>query len=226
MDPIGLISVREAADALGISPAAVRHKITSGSLAAIKQGRDWRLDERVVLGLARQPTRAGRPLSPEMAWAVLLYASGNPAAAARMFDHPRYRARAQSWLRDHPLPEHAARLRSRARSERFNIHPAEVPRLLERENVTRSGLSVPGALGLVGGSEAVEAYAPESAREDIVDDHALQPGDGSVLLRWVPGSVWARLPHTQSVPLAVVLVDLLDSDDPRVRREAGKTLAA
>lgn len=145
---------------------------------AIKQARDWRLNERVVVGLARQPIRAGRPLAPEMAWAVLLNASGDLDAAARMLDHPRDRSRAQSWLRDHPLPEHASRLRLRARGERFDIHPAEVPRLLARGNRMRGGRSAPEALALVGGSDTVEAYAPASAREAIIDEHALQTGDG------------------------------------------------
>lgn len=225
MDPVSLISVREAADVLGIGPAAVRHKINSGSLPAVRHGRDWQLDERVVRGLARQPAGAGRPLAAEMAWAVLLHASGDPDAADRMLDHPRYRTRARSWLRDHRLPDHAARLRSRARGERFDVHPSELPRLLERTDIMRSGLSSQ-SLGLVGGSGGVDAYGPESAREAIIDEHALQPGDGPVLLRWVADPVWARLPDVRSSPLAVQLADLLESDDPRVRREARKALAA
>jgi hypothetical protein len=226
MDPVGLISVREAADALGIGPAAVRHKITSGLLPAVKNGRDWQVEERVVRGLARQPAGAGRPLASEMAWAVLLYASGDPDAADRMLDNPRYRARMRSWLRDHPLPDHAAKLRARARSERFDVHPSELPRLLERSDIMRSGLSSEGALGLVGGSADVDAYGPQSIRETLINDHALQPGDGPVLLRWVHDSVWERLPEGRSAPLTVMLADLMESDDPRVRREAAKALAA
>jgi excisionase family DNA binding protein len=226
VDPIGLISVGEAADVLGIGPAAVRHKINSGGLPAVKQGRDWRLEERVVRGLARQPAEAGRPLAAEMAWAVLLYASGDPEAAERMLDHPRYRSRARAWLRDHRLADDAARLRPRARSERFDVHPSELPRLRERADIMRSGLSGEGALGLVGGSGDLEAYGPESGREAIIDEHGLQPGGGPALLRWVADSVWARLPVVRSAPLAVGLVDLLESEDPRVRREARRALAA
>jgi excisionase family DNA binding protein len=226
MDSISLISVREAADALGISPAAVRHKVTSGLLPAVKHGRDWQVEERAVRGLARQPAGAGRPLATEMAWAVLLYASGDLEAADQMLDHPRYRARVRSWLRDHPLPDHAPRLRARARSERFDVHPSELPRLLERADLMRSGLSSQGALGLVGGSRDVDAYGPESIREALIDEHALQPGDGPVLLRWVHDSVWERLPDAYSAPMAVMMTDLMESDDPRVRREAARALAA
>lgn len=220
------MSVRDAADALGIGPAAVRHKISSGLLPAVKHGRDWQVEERAVRNLARQPAGAGRPLAAEMAWAVLLYASGDPDAADQMVGHPRYRARVRSWLRDHPLADHAARLRARARSERFDVHPSELPRLLERPELMRSGLSSQGTLGLIGGSENVDAYGPDSLRQELIDDHALQPGDGPVLLRWVPDSVWERLPNVYSAPLAVMLTDLMESDDPRVRREAAKALAA
>ena len=224
--PVNLITVREAADALGISPAAVRHKITAGLLPAVKHGRDWQVEERAVRSLARQRPGAGRPLASEMAWAVLLYASGDPDGSDRMLDHPRYRARVRSWLRDHPLAGHAAKLRARARSERFDVHPAELPRLLERSDLMRSGLSNQGVLGLVGGSADVDAYGPQSARETLINDHALQPGDGPVLLRWVHDPVWERLPDGHSAPLAVMLIDLMESDDPRVRREAAKALTA
>ena len=190
-----LLSVRDAAEVLGVSPAAVRLKIGSGSLPAIKQGRDWWLDERVVRSLARQPAKVGRPLAPEMAWAVLLYASGDPDAANRMLEDQRYRSRLRSWLRDHPLPEHLASLRARARSERFEVHPSELPRLLGKDGVMRSGLSCGGVLGLVGGSGEVDVYAPASAREAIMQEHALEPGDGPVLVRWVSDPIWARLPE-------------------------------
>lgn len=226
MDPVNLVSVREAADALGISPRAVRLKIASGSLPAVQNGRDWQLDERVVRSLGRQPDRAGRPLSPEMAWAVLLYASDDPEAGDRMLDNPRYRSRARAWLRDHRLSDHCARLRSRARSERFDAHPSELSRLLERPDIMPSGLSSPDALGLVGGASGVDAYGPESAREALINEHALQPGNGPVLLRWVADPVWVRLGDARSAPRAVMLVDLMESEDPRVRREAARALDA
>lgn len=90
----------------------------------------------------------------------------------------------------------------------------------------RSGLSCGGVLGLVGGSGEVDVYAPASAREAIMQEHALEPGDGPVLVRWVSDPIWARLPEHRSAPFAAVLADLMESDDPRVRREAGKALAA
>ena len=220
------LSVREAAERLGVSPAAVRLRISGGELRAVKLGRDWRLDEREVLRLARRGDGAGRPLAPAMAWAVLLLASGDGFRADRLAGAPRYRARARQWLREHPLAEHAARLRERARRELFEAHPSELARLRNRSDVLLTGASAADAVGLVGEAQAVELYAPVAERDPIIDDHALLPGGGDVMVRWVPGDVWRVLDADGRVaPRAAVLVDLLESEDPRARREAARALA-
>ena len=84
------MSVQEAADALGVGPAAVRKSIASGTLPAIKRGRSWWLDAAEIDRRRRQPRGQGRALSPEMAWAVLLLASGDEDGAARAAGRERY----------------------------------------------------------------------------------------------------------------------------------------
>jgi excisionase family DNA binding protein len=95
MSDSSLMSVRQAADWLGVAPVSVRKRIASGRLPAVKRGRDWWLDERVVQRVARAQAGSGRPLSPAMAWAVLLLASGDEAAAGQMAGRDRYRSRAR-----------------------------------------------------------------------------------------------------------------------------------
>lgn len=220
------LSVREAAERLGVSPAAVRLRIAGGELPAVKLGRDWRLDEREVLRLARRGDGSGRPLSPAMAWAVLLLASGDALKADRLAGAPRYRARARQWLREHPLADDAARLRERARREQFEAHPSEVDRLRERPDVLLTGGSAADAVGLVGQAQAIEFYASASQRDSIIAEHALLTGAGDVAVRWVPDDIWRALDAADGVaPRAVVLVDLLESDDPRARRGAARALA-
>jgi excisionase family DNA binding protein len=220
------LSVRQAADRLGVSPAAVRLRIAGGELPAVKLGRDWRVDEREVLRLARRGDGAGRPLSPAMAWAVLLLASDDESAADRLAGAPRYRARARQWLREHPLADHADRLRERARREVFDAHPSELRSLRERSDILLSGASVAEVVGLLGEASAVEFYAPAGRREAVVAEHALMAGPGAVTVRWVPDEVWAELDAAGCVaPRAAVLVDLLESEDPRARREAARALA-
>lgn len=219
------LSVREAADRLGVSPAAVRLRIAGGELSAVKLGRDWRVDEREVLRVARRGDGAGRPLSPAMAWAVLLLASGDESAADRLAGAQRYRARVRQWLREHPLAEHAGRLRERARREVFEAHPSELSRLRDRAGVLLTGASAAGVVGVIGEAQEIELYASVAERDPIIAEHALLAGPGAVTVRWVPDEVWAELDSASRVaPRAAVVIDLLESEDPRARREAARAL--
>jgi hypothetical protein len=221
------LSVRDAAQRLGVSPVAVRQQIAGGRLPAVKRGRDWWVDPRAVERLRRQPARSGRPLSAPLAWAVLLLASGDEAAADRVLSHPRYRSRARAWLREQSLIEDAPRLRARAASEEFDAHPSELRRIAARPEVLLTGASAGGLVGLIGRPSAVEVYAPAVQREAIVREHALVPGSGPVRVRWVADEIWAALhpDKDQRAPRASVLLDLLESDEPRARREAARALA-
>ena len=224
-DP-SLLSVGEAADRLDIGPAAVRQRIASGRLPAIKRGRSWWLDERVVEGMSRQPLGAGRPLSAEMAWAVLLLASGAHGAAEEAAGRSRYWSRVRAWLRDHPLRDHATRLRARAVTEQFEAHPSELVRILRRPDVLVTGASAGEIVGLVGSAATIELYAPAGSRAEIIHEHGLVPGPGSVRLRWVSNALWPLLDRDRDrrAPRVAILIDLLEGDDPRGRREASRRL--
>lgn len=221
------LSVRDAARRLGLSPAAVRQHIAGGRLAAVKRGRDWWVDARAVERMRRQPARSGRPLSAPTAWAVLLLASGDEAAADRVLRHPRYRSRARAWLREQSLVEDARRLRARASVEEFDVHPSELRRVAERSDVMLTGVSAGGLVGVAGRPSGVEVYAPAGRREALVGEHALAPGHGPIRVRWVPDEIWGvlRADEERRAPRAAVLLDLLESDEPRARREAARALA-
>jgi excisionase family DNA binding protein len=222
------LGVGEAAGRLGVTPLAVRQQIASGRLPAVKRGRDWWLDAQAFERMARQPPPSGRPLSPAMAWAVMLLASGEDAAAKQVAGRDRYWSRARGWLREHPLGEHAARLRARAQLERFDAHPSERKRILSRPDVMATGASAADVIGLVGSPSGVEVYAPAGRRDAVLDEHALMPGPGPVLVRWVPDALWSHLlgERDRRAPRAAVLLDLLESDEPRARREAARALAS
>jgi len=74
----------------------------------------------------------------------------------------------------------------------------------------------------------IELYAPASGRAALVDEHALTPGAGPALIRWVRDDLWPQIPRREngSAPERAVLVDLLESDDPRARRVAARALSA
>lgn len=222
-----LISVQEAAQRLGVSADALRKRIADGTLPAHRRGRQWWLDARSVERLARQPVGRGRPLSPDMAWAVLFLASGDVDAAARVVRNPRYRSRVHAWLRSHSVADHSSRLRARAEAEEFEAHPSELTRILERRDMLATGISAGDAVGLVGGGAAVDVYAAAGRREALIQEHGLVPRPGPLRVRWVPDQIWPVLDRNRDglAPRAAVLLDLLEHDDPRARREAARALA-
>jgi excisionase family DNA binding protein len=222
------LSVREAADRLGVGQVAVRQHIASGRLPGVKRGRSWWLDERAVQRMARQHTGRGRVLSPAMAWAVLLLASGDDATAEEMAGRDRYSSRMRTWLRDHPLKEHAPRLRARAKIEEFDVHTSELGRIVGRPDVLATGISAGDEVGLLGAAAAVEVYAPAGHRDAIVEEHALVEAAGPLCVRWVPDEIWPLLNRAgeRRAPRAAILLDLLESNEARARREAARALGS
>jgi Helix-turn-helix domain len=220
------VSVREAADRLGVGTVAVRHHVASGALPAIKRGGSWWLDERALERMTRQRPGGGRSLSPKMAWAVLLLASGDGIAAQEAAGRTRYWLRVRDWVRDHPLEDHAPRLRRRAQLEDFDLHPSELARILERPDVLATGISAGDAIGLIGRARVVEVYAPAGRRSAVVEQHALMAGEGQLRVRWVADELWPLLDRDgdRRAPRAAVLLDLLERDEPRARREAARAL--
>jgi excisionase family DNA binding protein len=218
MELAGAISVGEAAELLGVEERAVRLMAASGDVEAIKRGNAWWLDRRAVERRGRLQPGRGRRLSPAMAWSVLLLASGvqNDAAPIGAKHHP---ARARRWLDTHSLADDASRLSARAQRESFDAHPSELERIARRADVMRTGISAADLIGVHGGGREIELYAPAGSRDTIVDAHALERVDGPVLLRWVPDELWPAV-HREVAPQSAILVDLLEHDDPRARREA------
>lgn len=164
----------------------------------------------------------------QMAWGVILLASGDAEAAARVVDNNgRYESRLRVWLAGHSLVEHAIRLRSRAEVEEFDSQTSELDRILDRPDVLATGISVRDAVGLIGGEPAVEVYSPAGHRQALIGEHALESAPGSVRIRWVRDDIWPLLDqdHDGRAPRIAVLVDLLENDDPRARREAARALA-
>jgi hypothetical protein len=83
----------------------------------------------------------------------------------------------------------------------------------------RTGISAADLVGVYGGTRDIEMYAPAGYRDAIIDEHALELGEGPVLLRGVPDALWPAV-RRDVAPVAAVLVDLLEHEDPRARREA------
>jgi hypothetical protein len=159
---------------------------------------------------------------------VLFLASNEPETPAwrPLIPHGRSRDRARGWLQTHSLAEDFSALRDRGKREQLDGHPSELPLILAHENVRPTGISAASRVGLSGGRDEAEFYAPVSLRTTLVQEHALRPAaDGAVLARWVPDAFWPPLAKVEGTPSAAVLVDLLENDDPRARREAAASLS-
>lgn len=221
-------SVAEVAKDLELSPVVVREHLVDGSLDGRRLGRQWLVDARSVDAFKRNRPQPGRPMAPGMAWSVLLAASGDRSGAQAAAGSERAFYRALQWLREHSLIDDRSRLRRRAVAERFDVHPAEAARVSRSADVLRSGLAAGRAVGLIGGGQVVDVYAAASHRDELVDRHGLIAGDGPMRIRWLPDELWPLLDDVDAgvAPRAAVLIDLLEADDPRARREARRALAA
>jgi hypothetical protein len=218
----GALTAAEAAERLGMSERAVTQLASSGALEAVKRANVWWFDADAIARRAREGRSAGRPLSPAVAWTVILLASDDPRWRA-LSTHGHQPRRARDWLRSHELADEAFRLAARARRQAFDAHPSELPRIVARPDVMRTGISAAAEVGLHGGEGEVELYAPEDQRQGILVQHGLQVRHGPVLMRWVPAGVWQHI-KGDAAPRVAVLLDLLEHDDPRARREAREAL--
>ena len=120
-----------------------------------------------------------------------------------------------------------ARLSGRGRPHHFRALRSELRALRAGECLMLSGSSAAGAhhLDLLA-PDAIDAYVPMSALDDLVDEHALEavsPVDANVVLRVVPDDVWPS-PMRRAAPLAAVALDLADYPDSRSSRVGHEVL--
>lgn len=219
-----LISVPDAADALGLSPARVRLLAANGGLPAQKIGGRWVVERAGVEKRRSRGSAGGRPFAPRNAWAVLGLASGDEVEGVG----PVVRSRLRRALSSDGLSSLMLRLESRAEVHRYSGHPGEIPYVLADKKLVASGVSAAQEIGLdlMSGLEA-DGYVSAEDLDAFVRDHALLPAaavDANVVLRAVPDDVWADFlegrPHASE---AAIGLDLAEDADSR-SQVAGKKL--
>lgn len=219
MEPIGVAS---AARQLGVSPRRVHQMVAAGQLSGRRIGRSWVLDRADVQRFARARPGAGRPWSPSSAWNVLALANGD-AVRGSPVDRSRAKKRLQAGLE-----ALAKRLSSRAQSRWFYGHPAVHSEVLSYPGVVASGISALSDhhVDLVT-SDQSEAYVRESRVAELADRFALDADADrpNVRLRVVSDDDWPFDAGQRVASVAVVAVDLMDSDDERSQNAARELLA-
>lgn len=217
-------SVSEVAGELELSERRVRALIESGRLPAERVGRSWLVSKRAVERLGRSKRRQGRPLNPANSWALLaLLADAKPE-----WVRPDVLSRLRRFARD---PEWLLSVirNSEPRAEvlSFWLPRDDLPKL-DEYRLVRSGLSALRALSQLDvirrREEPLDAYASRDVARQIVRRFAPEENveDPNLIIR-VPELPWV-LNQDGEAPLPVDAADLLDHQDPRVRRAAEDAL--
>lgn len=218
-----LISVPDAADALGLSAARVRLLAANGGLAAQKIGGRWLVERAGIEKRRSRGSAGGRPFSPRNAWALLALASGEEA--------PQIDSAARSRLRRslslEGLSALAPRLDRRAEVRHYSGHPGEISYILADKMLVVSGSNVARDVGLDLMGSGADGYVSDASLDRFVHEHALFPAaavEANVVLRVVPDDVWVEfLEGRPRAPQAAVALDLAAEADSR-SRVAGEEL--
>lgn len=202
------VSVREAADALGVSDRRVRQLIAAGRVRARRVGTQWLVDG---ASLPIAPRRS-RPLSPTEAW-LLLAADQAPGGRPGRWRDRRDRLRAD------PSPATLLASWAAARGDRLLFAAREPGGVLEDPAVVRSGLSDPRSG--ISAADLAEGYVRRDDLDAVRRRHLLRPATGrpDVVLHVV-----AVLP-ADPVPPLVLAADLAEHDGPRELARASELIA-
>lgn len=205
-----LLSVRQAADQLGVSHERVRQMLAAGDLEGEQLAGRWLLDRASVARRAARPRSAGRPFSPEAAWSVLASLAGpGPAALHGVAD----------------VLDVAWRLRRRAEPLHWYVHSSLLARLEQHPEVVIGGARASGELASDRGP--LQLYAPAGAVAGLRESfRPVEPADDwNVVLRVIEGP-WPFGPDVKVVWPVVAALDLLDdcAEDPRCRDVARRIL--
>jgi len=214
---IDLLSLPQAASALGLSSSRIQALVAQGRLPASKIGGRWLIERAAVDRRRREESLRGRPFASHNAWALLFLASGEEIDGI----DPSVRSRLRRAIALEGLETLGPRLVRRAEPLHFDAHPGEISHILDDPVLVRSGISAAGAHGLdlTSGPEA-DGYVRAGSLEKFSADHALRPARkaGNLHLRAVPDSAWRFLQDAALAPIAAVALDLAEDPDPRSSR--------
>lgn len=207
------LSVSEAAEQLGVNQARARHLISAGELDAVRLGGRWVVDPASVERRRRLAAPRGRQFSADRAFGLLMLAAGEPAP---------WLDRVSRWklmreLGRAGLHNLAPRLKDRAETLRLRAHPSSLTRIAQEPDVVLSGPSASDELGLgIVAPDLLEAYVPDERLNSLARRYRPGRSSNPNLLLHVVRGLWP-FADRRVVPLSVAVIDLLESDDPRMR---------
>lgn len=225
------ITVRDAAERLGVGEPRVRQLLVSGDIAGRRLGRMWMVSAESVAQLQQRNRPPGRPLGPHRAWGLLDLLAGGEA----LWLPPSARSQLKAGLvrlAEAGPDQWRAALRGRNEVMRCQAHPAAIPRLISRDGVLPAGVAVlPGRRFdlTVSPRDIDQAYvdpARWSAMSRALAIRVAGPGNralASNLTVFLPRIGWP-LAGRDELPDSVLAADLLESAEPRVVRAGAARL--
>lgn len=215
------VSVRQAAQSLGVDGSRVRQLLHDGQLRGSMVGGRWIVDAGSVRDRKLAAPEPGRPLSARNAWGALAMLSGFRPAGLSDPERSRLRRRLRNLAAHGGLS--VARLQkllaARAEARRYRIHRSALQALLADSEVVRAGVSAAPRVGadyVAPGRAEVYVHPDrigklEAAFGLVPDDHG-----GNLVVRIPPASAWPFLiSEGRDAPAPVVAADLLDAKEDR-----------
>jgi excisionase family DNA binding protein len=211
------VSVGDAADKLGVTPARVRALIGAGALDAEKIGNRWLVSRSSVERRLKGTHPSGRSFTPEHAWALLLQASGTDHLI-RTLTRPE-QSRLRQWLRRASILDLAPRLRTRADAQRLRGHSGDIAALSKEEVIVLSGVSIASLCHFdIVAPGVAEFYASPATMDHLSQKYFLETSSNPNVIAHVVEASWPFLPGDRTVPCLVAALDLLEASDERTRR--------
>ncbi len=201
---MALLSVDQAADALGVSHVQVGRLIDAGELDAKRFGRSWAIDPDSLRRYRVLRPRPGRPLSERAAWQAVFDAEP-PTDIDEAIDLAR-------------------QVRRRSRNERVRILPALESRVDADLRVHHGGAHAAIHYGAgIGRPEQRDIYISARDAEAFQSEYRVNPNadNPNVVLRIIEEPIEF---DDEFVPPIVAMLDLLDAADTRAAGEALRIL--
>jgi excisionase family DNA binding protein len=227
-----LLSVGGAADELGLSAVQVRRLARERKLPAQFIGGQWVIPRSAVARRRAVESAAGRPLSPPVAWVILGIVNDALHEADPQVDEGdrRKRYRLNVRLKSAPVIDRWPQWFSRrAEPHRVWVHPGRQERFASDARLHPAGAFAASRAGIeIVASKPERFYIKEADWPSLVKEFRLHDEpDGPYEFMVVPDSVPERLwPNPgEPAPLAVALVDMLESSESRDRAVAARSLA-
>jgi excisionase family DNA binding protein len=213
---------REAAQRLHVSDRQVRRLVAAGDLRSRILGGRLLVDMGAVDQRLQSTPGRGRPMSARAAWGVLWELSGERAAWLSATERSRLRAR----LRTATAESLALAVRRRAVRHDLRVVPQYLEAVVEADDVVAGGISAAQSVDAdVVGLGAAEVYCTASTLDELRRRFGLsERGDANVTVRVPILQETPLLTGRDTMPAAVVAMDLLESPDVRTRR-AGHDVA-